>query len=126
MKGVVNVIVEEVDMIELVQVALNRHQIGPYPKVTGVRWDPKGATHAGIVRGAFVIVLEPGGGAPPPRHLGTEFHSSGGKARAKKLTAERRSEIARHAANVRWARYRRLKGGGGMAVPRGQLPLEGV
>jgi len=33
------------------------------------------------------------------------FTSAGGKARAKKLSAERRREIARNAANTRWKHH---------------------
>ncbi len=36
--------------------------------------------------------------------LGRLGGKTGGKARAEKLSAERRSEIARNAANARWAR----------------------
>ncbi len=39
--------------------------------------------------------------------LGKLGGSKGGKARAKKLTAERRSDIARKAVETRWAKYRK-------------------
>jgi hypothetical protein len=38
-----------------------------------------------------------------------EFARKGGKARAKKLTPERRREIARNAVQARWAKARTLK-----------------
>lgn len=38
-----------------------------------------------------------------------EFASKGGKARAKSMSAKRRSEIARDAANHRWAKKRAKK-----------------
>jgi len=38
--------------------------------------------------------------------LGKLGASKGGKARAKKLSAKRRSEIARKAVNARWKKYR--------------------
>ncbi|MDP3793861.1 MAG: hypothetical protein Q8R07_03860 [Candidatus Uhrbacteria bacterium] len=37
------------------------------------------------------------------------FASLGGKARAKKLTAEERSAIATHAVKARWAKVKRMK-----------------
>lgn len=38
--------------------------------------------------------------------LGRRGGLKGGKARAKKLSAKRRAEIAKLAANTRWAKYR--------------------
>jgi hypothetical protein len=38
-----------------------------------------------------------------------QFARLGGLARAKKLSKKRRSEIARNAVNVRWARVKRRK-----------------
>jgi len=40
------------------------------------------------------------------RRLGQRGGKKGGKARAEKLTPEQRSEIARKAANARWAKKR--------------------
>jgi hypothetical protein len=41
------------------------------------------------------------------RRLGRRGGLKGGKARAEKLSAERKSEIARKAAQARWAKKRR-------------------
>lgn len=40
------------------------------------------------------------------RKLGRRGGLKGGKVRAEKLSAERKSEIARKAANARWEKYR--------------------
>jgi len=40
----------------------------------------------------------------PAQHTGREGGLKGGKARAQKLSPERRSEIARKAAQARWSR----------------------
>lgn len=88
-------IVEEVDMIELIQTAVDqRARRSDQVQVVGVGW-VAGAGHAG--GGAFVIQLEPENGPvdfPNPSH--------GGIARAAKLSPARRSEIARNAAKARW------------------------
>ncbi len=41
----------------------------------------------------------------------------GARARAKALSPERRSEIARHASQTRWARVRARKGGKSESAP---------
>ena len=56
---------------------------------------------------AFAIVQEATGDAPSTKLTGKKADSSkgglkGGKARADKLTAEQRSEIAKKAAKTRW------------------------
>lgn len=44
------------------------------------------------------------------RKLGRRGGLKGGKVRAEKLSAERKSEIARKAANARWEKWRRERG----------------
>lgn len=56
---------------------------------------------------AFAVVQEATGDAPSTKLTGKKADSSkgglkGGKARADKLTAEQRSEIAKKAAKTRW------------------------
>lgn len=92
MKGRALVIVEEVDMIELVQSAINRKQLTNEVRVVGVSWNEEIS--------AFVIQLDPENGYG---HHPT-LPSLGGRARSAKLTPERRSEIARTAAKARWAK----------------------
>lgn len=36
-----------------------------------------------------------------------QLASEGGRARARKLTAKQRKDLSRHAANVRWEKYRK-------------------
>ena len=62
-----------------------------------------------VAEAAFRVVAEATGQVPPKRKknpaavaLGKLGGSKGGRARAKALTAERRSEIARKAAQSRW------------------------
>jgi hypothetical protein len=45
------------------------------------------------------------------RKLGRRGGLKGGKARAEKLTPEQRSEIAKKAAEARWAKKRQQEGG---------------
>jgi hypothetical protein len=44
-----------------------------------------------------------------PKKYQIEFAKTGGKARARSLTPERRKEIARKAVNARWAKAKREK-----------------
>jgi len=48
---------------------------------------------------------------PKPSKLPINFAAKGGRARAKKLSPEKRREIARHAINARWARVKALNNG---------------
>lgn len=66
------------------------------------------------VRAFDVVRLATGEELPPPRKknaaavaLGRRGGKKGGKARADKLSPERRSEIARQAATARWNRPKR-------------------
>jgi hypothetical protein len=57
-------------------------------------------------------VVEPEQAPPPPKNsaaveLGRKGGLKGGAARAKKLSPEKRSEIARNAAATRWERQKR-------------------
>ena len=50
---------------------------------------------------------------PHAQALGRLGASKGGKARARKLSAERSKEIAQKAIQARWEKYRQEKKGGG-------------
>ena len=77
------------------------------PKGPQGQWKPKGAVayavHVGkIATGEIEETYE----APTPKMPPTARHeraSRGGKARAEKLSARKRKQIARKAAEVRWA-----------------------
>lgn len=67
------------------------------------------STRRDFTQVAFAIVQEATGDAPSTKLTGKKADSSkgglrGGKARAEKLTPEERSEIAKKAATMRWAK----------------------
>ena len=67
---------------------------------------------AGIVEAATKGEFTPGdfeGKNPAAVMLGRLGGKKGGKARAEKLSSERRREIARHAAQARWSASRKNK-----------------
>lgn len=69
---------------------------------------PKGQRRPGDVIGAAIMVAKIATGEikedtdEKPASAAAELGRKGGKARAEKMTAERRAEIARKAADARW------------------------
>ena len=70
--------------------------------------DPKGEKRPADVIGNAVRVMKIATGeieeTPEPRSAAAELGSKGGKARAERMSPERRAEIARKAAEKRWRR----------------------
>ena len=69
---------------------------------------PKGEKRPADVIGAAVMVAKIATGEieerAEPKSAAAELGSKGGKARAEKMSPERRAEIARKAAEKRWSR----------------------
>ena len=71
---------------------------------------PRGEKRPADVIGAAVMVAKIATGEiteePPKRSAAAELGTKGGKARAKKLTAQQRKEIAKLASAARWKKSR--------------------